>query len=33
VEDILMSRTLWPENTKLYGHAFEVSALAVTYDG
>lgn len=31
LEDILMSRTLWPEVQKLYGHAFEIFALAITY--
>ena len=33
VEDILMARTLWPEQQKLYGHVFEVFCVAVSYKG
>ena len=33
VEDILMARTLWPEQQKLYGHVFEIFCVAVTYKG
>lgn len=33
VEDILMARTLWPEQQKLYGHVFEVFCAAVAYKG
>ena len=33
VEEILMSRTLWPESQKLYGHAFEIFCLAASHKG
>ena len=33
VEDILMSRTLWPESQKLYGHAFEIFCMAMSHKG
>ena len=33
VEDILMSRTLWPESQKLYGHAFEIFCIAASHKG
>ena len=33
VEDILMTRTLWPEQQKLYGHAFEIFAVATSHIG
>lgn len=33
VEDILMARTLWPEQQKLYGHVFEVFAVAASQKG
>jgi len=33
VEDILMSKTLWPEQQKLYGHAFEIFAVATSHAG
>ena len=33
VEDVLMSRTLWPEQQKLYGHAFEVFCIATSHKG
>lgn len=31
VEDILMARTLWPEQKKMYGHVFELFSLATTH--
>lgn len=33
VEDILMARTLWPEQQKLYGHVFEVFCIAASHSG
>lgn len=30
VEDVLMARTLWPEQQKLYGHVFEIFCIAVS---
>ena len=27
-EDFLVSNTLWPETTKLYGHGYEITCLA-----
>lgn len=33
VEDILMARTLWPEQQKLYGHVFEVFCIAASHRG
>lgn len=33
VEDVLMVKTLWPELQKLYGHAYEVFCVAVSYQG
>lgn len=32
-EETLMQNTLWPEVQKLYGHGYEIFALASTYDG
>jgi elongator complex protein 2 len=33
VEDTLLSRTLWPEKNKLYGHQHEVFCVATTHKG
>ena len=33
VEDVLMARTLWPEQQKLYGHVFEVFVVAASNKG
>lgn len=32
-EETLMQNTLWPEMQKLYGHGYEVFALAASPDG
>ncbi|XP_037044564.1 probable elongator complex protein 2 isoform X3 [Bradysia coprophila] len=32
-EETLMQNTLWPEIQKLYGHGYEIFALASSYDG
>jgi len=32
-EETLMQNTLWPELQKLYGHGYELYALAATPDG
>ncbi|CRG88755.1 Elongator complex protein 2 [Talaromyces islandicus] len=32
LEDYLSRHTLWPEYEKLYGHGFEISAVAVSHD-
>ena len=32
-EDDLARRTLWPEQEKLYGHGYEISAVAASYGG
>ena len=32
-EDVLSRHTLWPEKEKLYGHGYEISALAASHDG
>lgn len=32
-EDQLARHTLWPEHEKLYGHGYEISAVAASYDG
>ncbi|KAB8291590.1 hypothetical protein EYC80_006390 [Monilinia laxa] len=33
LEDHLSRHTLWPESEKLYGHGYEISALATSHDG
>ncbi len=33
IEDYLARHTLWPESEKLYGHGYEISALACGHDG
>jgi elongator complex protein 2 len=33
VEDLLARHLLWPETEKLYGHGYEISAVAVSRDG
>ena len=30
VEDVLIIKTLWPEQQKLYGHAFEIFCVATS---
>lgn len=32
-EDFLYNNTLWPENSKLYGHGYEIISIAVSHDG
>ena len=32
-EELLSRHTLWPEREKLYGHGYEISALATSHDG
>lgn len=33
IEDELARHTLWPEREKLYGHGYEISAVAASFDG
>lgn len=33
LEDLLSRKLLWPEREKLYGHGYEISAVATSYDG
>ena len=33
VEEILMTRTLWPESQKLYGHAMEIFCVTASHKG
>ena len=33
VEEVLMSRTLWPESQKLYGHAMEIFTVTSSHKG
>lgn len=32
-EDFLYNNTLWPENSKLYGHGYEIISIGVSHDG